>query len=202
MKAILTADIINSRKVSPNIWLPKLKETLLTIGEEFTTWEIFRGDSMQIIANPLEVLEIVVLLKSTIKQIPNLDIRIGIGIGTISYYSGKVTSSNGDAFMRSGKAFDTIGKNTLAIKTPWEEFDQTITIMLHLAALTMSNWKPAMAEIFKKQWENKQTKQTDIALQLHKKQSNVSFSLKKAGYEEIHHLANFYAQKIKKLCSL
>ncbi|MNG33925.1 hypothetical protein D3C84_1202870 [compost metagenome] len=51
--------------------------------------------------------------------------------------------------------------------------------MLDLATLTMDNWKPAMAEIFKKQLENPNLKQVEIAESLNKKQSNVSYNLKK-----------------------
>jgi hypothetical protein len=200
MKAILTADIINSREVSPELWLPILKKVLNTIGEEYTTWEVYRGDSIQIITTPIKALDCAILLKSTIKQLPNLDIRIAIGIGAITYRSDKVSASNGLAFIHSGEAFDTLGKNTLAVKTPWEDFDKVITIMLDLATLTMNDWKPAMAEIFKKQWENPEAKQIDIAKALNKKQSNVSYSLKKAGYEEILNTITYYKREIEKLC--
>ena len=200
MEAVLTADIINSRDVSPEIWLPIVKNVLHTIGKEYTAWEVYRGDSIQIITTPIKALDYAILLKSTIKQIPNLDIRIAIGIGAITYRSEKVSASNGLAFINSGEAFDTLGKNTLAVKTPWEDFDEVITIMLDLATLTMNDWKPAMAEIFKKQWENPEVKQIDIAKALNKKQSNVSYSLKKAGYEEILNTITYYKREIEKLC--
>ncbi|MEY2703057.1 MAG: hypothetical protein RLY43_1695 [Bacteroidota bacterium] len=200
MEAVLTADIINSRKVSPEIWLPILKKVLNTIGEEYSTWEVYRGDSIQLITTPIKALDAAILLKSTVKQIPNLDIRIAIGIGAITYRSDKVSASNGLAFIHSGKAFDTLGKNTLAIKTPWKDFDEVISIMLDLASLTMNDWKPAMAEIFMKQWENPEAKQIDIAKELNKKQSNISYSLKKSGYEEILNAITYYRREIEKLC--
>lgn len=200
MEAVLTADIINSRDVSPEIWLPIVKNVLNTIGKEYTAWEVYRGDSIQIITSPIKALDYAILLKSTIKQIPNLDIRTAIGIGAISYRSDKVSASNGLAFINSGEVFDTLGKNTLAVKTPWDNFNEVITIMLDLATLTMNDWKPAMAEIFKKQWENPEVKQIDIAKALNKKQSNVSYSLKKAGYEEILNTVTYYKREIEKLC--
>jgi hypothetical protein len=200
MEAVLTADIINSREVSPEIWLPILKKVLNTIGEEYSTWEVYRGDSIQLITTPIKALDAAILLKSTVKQIPNLDIRMAIGIGAITYRSEKVSASNGLAFIHSGEAFDTLGKNTLAIKTPWKDFDEVISIMLDLASLTMNDWKPAMAEIFMKQWENPEAKQIDIAKELNKKQSNVSYSLKKSGYEEILHAITYYRREIEKLC--
>lgn len=200
MEAVITADIINSREVAPAIWLRLLKDTLQHVGAEYSTWEVFRGDSIQLITSPLNALNLGILLKAVTKQIPNLDIRMAIGIGEITYRSEKVSSSNGPAFINSGEAFDGLTKNTLAIKSPWKDFDEVLNIMLDLATLTMDNWKPAMAEIFKKQLENPNLKQVEIAESLNKKQSNVSYSLKKAGYDEIMNCIEYYNREIVKLC--
>lgn len=200
MEAVITADIINSREVAPAIWLRLLKDTLQHVGAEYSTWEVYRGDSIQLITSPLNALNLGILLKAVTKQIPNLDIRMAIGIGEITYRSEKVSSSNGPAFINSGEAFDGLTKNTLAIKSPWKDFDEVLNIMLDLATLTMDNWKPAMAEIFKKQLENPNLKQVEIAESLHKKQSNVSYSLKKAGYDEIMNCIEYYNREIVKLC--
>lgn len=201
MKAVITADIVNSREVSSETWLIPLKETLLAIGKENLDWEIYRGDSLQLVTEPVKALQTAVLLKSIIKKIPNIDIRIGIGIGDVTYESGKVTTSNGTAFIHSGAAFDGLKKHTLALKSPWESLDKIMNIMLNLATLTMDYWKPAMAEIVHQQLKNPHSKQIEIANALNKKQSNVSYSLKKAGYEEIKESIEFYEYEIKKLCS-
>lgn len=200
MEAIITADLINSRAIAPEVWLSVLQKTLQSLGEEYQQWEVFRGDSLQIHVSPKQALYCAILLKATIKQIPNLDIRIAIGIGEIGYKAEKLTASNGSAFIYSGEAFDGLGKNTLAIKTPWKDFDETINLVLSLATLTMNDWKPTMAEVFKKQWETPEAKQIEIAEALGKKQSNISYSLKKAGYEEILHAEHYYQQEIEKLC--
>ncbi|NJB82700.1 SatD family protein [Wenyingzhuangia aestuarii] len=202
MKAVITADIVNSRKVAPAIWLTALKQTLNTIGEEYITWELYRGDSIQLLTTPNEALRIAILLKAVIKQIPGLDIRIGIGIGKITYRSEKVTSSNGPAFINSGEAFDGLKKSTLSIKTDWKEIDEVLNIMLDLATLTLDNWKPAMAEVVQKQLEHPDAKQIEIAEMVHKKQSNVSYSLKSAGYDEIMKCVYYYEKEIQKLCLL
>lgn len=200
IEAVITADIINSREVSPEIWLQKLKNTLLNTGEEYKTWEVYRGDSIQIITTPKEVLGLAILLKSVIKQIPSLDIRIGVGIGEITYRSEKVTTSNGTAFIHAGQAFDELKKHTLSIKSPWQDFDNLMNMILNLATLTMDHWKPAMAEIVNQQLENPNSKQVEIAKALNKKQSNVSYSLKKAGYDEIMGCVCYYQQQIDQLC--
>lgn len=200
MKAVITADIINSRKVSSETWLNPLKKTLESLGKEYTTWEVYRGDSIQLITEPLDALKVAILLKSVIKQIPSIDIRMAIGIGKITYQSEKVTSSNGPAFVYSGEAFDRLKKHTLMIKTSWDSFDEVLNIMLGLAILTLDNWKPTMAEVINKQLENPNSKQIEIAEMLNKKQSNVSYSLKKAGYDEVLQCIYYFEKEIQKLC--
>lgn len=46
MQAVITGDIVNSREVNTALWLPKLKDRLLEVSEH---WEIFRGDSFQLL---------------------------------------------------------------------------------------------------------------------------------------------------------
>ena len=75
MVAILTGDIINSRKSSVETWLPVLKSALANIAAE-KYWEIFRGDSFQIQVVPEEALLKAIYLKSVIRTIKDLDVRI------------------------------------------------------------------------------------------------------------------------------
>ena len=48
MIAVITGDVINSRKVNAEIWLPRLKEYFSKITLDTDKWEIYRGDSFQI----------------------------------------------------------------------------------------------------------------------------------------------------------
>ncbi|WP_010133878.1 SatD family protein [Ochrovirga pacifica] len=200
MKAVITADLINSRKINSEIWLSKLREALESIGKEYTCWEIFRGDSFQILLDAKEALNQAVLIKAMIKQISNLDVRIAIGLGEVTYYSNKVTSSNGPAFVNSGEAFEELKKQTLVIKSPWSDLNNVLEIMLDLATLTMDYWKPTMAEVIHKQLAYPNLKQIEIAELLNKKQSNVSYSLKKSGYDQIRKCILFYEKEIEKRC--
>tara|TARA_B110000305_G_C19373082_1_gene605540 strand:- start:790 stop:930 length:141 start_codon:yes stop_codon:yes gene_type:complete len=45
MIAVITGDIINSRKGEVERWIGPLKETLNRYGVEPKNWEIYRGDS-------------------------------------------------------------------------------------------------------------------------------------------------------------
>lgn len=201
MIAIITGDLINSRKVDAAMWMPELKKTLNTYGTEPKTWEIYRGDSFQIETLPIHALKVAMLIKSTIKQFKELDVRLAIGIGIKAYESEKITESNGTAFIYSGETFERLKKQTLSIKTTWEDFDQTMNTMFDLATLIADNWTPTSSLIFKTALESdKSTNQSDLAILLNKKQSNISTGLKRAGFYEIQNLINYYHQKIKSKC--
>ncbi|NND80583.1 MAG: hypothetical protein HKN53_11850, partial [Maribacter sp.] len=46
--AIITGDIINSRGHNTAVWMDSLKSFLLQFGDTPSTWEIYRGDEIQI----------------------------------------------------------------------------------------------------------------------------------------------------------
>ncbi|PKV50944.1 SatD family protein [Aquimarina sp. MAR_2010_214] len=197
MISILTGDIINSRERAPQQWIPLLKKVFEKYGSEPNQWEIYRGDSFQIEIPIEQALEVVFLIKATIKQCKPLDVRIAIGIGEKTYTSKKITESNGDAFERSGECFENLKKQNIAIKSPWEEFDSTINLMLRLALLTMNDWKPAYSSIVKTALENPKKTQKQLAELLGKTQSTVSEGLKRSGYEEMSQLISYYINYIK-----
>ena len=174
MVAIITGDIIKSRNIEAKQWMPELKKVLNRYGNEPKTWEIYRGDSFQIEVKPEEALHAAILIKAAIKQFKPLDVRLAIGIGDITYHSEKITESNGNAFIYSGESFESLKKQTLAIKTEWKDFDKTINLMFDLASLTMDNWTPTSSLIIKTALEAKpESNQQELAEILNKKQSNI-----------------------------
>lgn len=201
MQAILTGDLVNSRKADPNLWLNDLKSVLNRYGKEPADWEIYRGDSFQIATTPDFALELALLIKATCKQHKSLDARIAIGIGEISYRSGKVTQSNGTAFVHSGECFEALKKQTLGIRTPWENFDAAFQVILQLVSQSSDNWTVATSEVIAKALENPEMNQKQLAVLLDRKsQSSISEALKRGGYEEISSVIGFYKSEIGKLC--
>ena len=199
MKAVITGDVINSRKVASALWMEDLKGILNAYGNEPKDWEIYRGDSFQLVVDPRDALEIALLIKASIKQNKALDVRMAIGVGTVDYTADKVTESNGNAFVNSGECFEGLKKQTLGIQTPWSEFDEAFTIIFQLVVLFADNWTTTSAEIIKKALENPSINQKELALALNRKsQSSISASLKRAGYEELKNVIAYYKQEIKK----
>ena len=201
MDAVITGDIINSRKLSAKEWMPKLKHALNKYGNEPKDWEIYRGDSFQLKTAPENALQATIFIKSTIKQFKKIEVRTAIGIGDTTYQSDTITESSGSAYINSGTTFENLKKQTLAIKTPWEEFDESLNLMFELASLTMDNWTPTSSLIIKTAIEADQNvNQKELATILDKKQSNISAGLKRGGYYEIQKLLNHYKKEIKKRC--
>tara|TARA_R110001583_G_scaffold93777_1_gene237009 strand:- start:34568 stop:35167 length:600 start_codon:yes stop_codon:yes gene_type:complete len=199
MTSILTGDIVNSRNIEAQIWMPILRNVLSKYGTEPNQWEIYRGDSFQLEIIPGNALKAAILIKASIKLIKGLDVRLAIGIGDKSYYSEKITASNGTAFINSGACFDGLKKSIIAIKSPFLNFDNQINVMLNLAQLTMNSWTQKSSEIVKLSIENPTLNQKDFAKILGRTQSAISKSLKISGYEEIMNMVKHYENSIENL---
>jgi hypothetical protein len=204
MTSILTGDIINSRMKDDNIWLKTLKETLDTFGESPKYWQVYRGDSFQLeIENCENAFYAALKLKSHLKSTGNIDVRIGIGIGEKEYNVDRITESNGEAFINSGYAFDTyLKKQTIAIKTPWQEIDEELNIAFDLALLTIDSWTKNSAEVFKLSLESENSTQKKIANILGITQGRVSERQKRSGFDPIMKLEKRFRKLIQQKTNL
>lgn len=199
MIAVITGDIINSRKGDVEKWIVTLKEVLNHYGQEPNNWEIYRGDSFQLSLTPEKAMLAAIHIKSVIKQTKSQDVRMAIGIGDVKYNSSKITESNGSAYIRSGECFESLKKETLGIRSNNESFDQVFNIMLSLSLLTANNWSSTVAEVIKTTIENPEKNQQHLAQLLKKSQSSISEALKRGGFEEIMVMADYYKTQISKL---
>ena len=175
--AVLTGDIVNSQKSigDGNVrLLEAIKETFTEI--ETATgiqipFEMWRGDSFQAIIEKPEMAMMIALqfragLKSKTKSKEEArvlwDVRIGIGIGHISHRGTSVASSNGEAFVFSGKAFDLIDKSryNLNVLTPWNDVTMELSVSVALADVIVTGWtiKQAEAIYLHMLYEKKQVK--------------------------------------------
>ena len=199
MTSILTGDIINSRTVASNEWLPLLKTTFNTIGNSPKIWEIYRGDSFQIEIEKVEnAFLFAIKLKATLKKIKNLDVRIAIGIGSKNDDYKNITEGSGDVFINSGNAFDTmLKKQNLAIISPWKDINKIFNTSLALASLTMDSWTVNSADFVIKSLKNPNSTQKIIAKELNISESSASERRKRAGLDEILQLEKLYRELIK-----
>ncbi len=200
MIGVITGDVMHSQKLAPEVWLPELKKVLSCYGSEPVDWEIYRGDSFQLVVRPANALEAAFLIKACMKSLKPLDVRMAIGIGEKTYKALKVTESMGSAFVFSGMAFDKMKKRTLVIRTPWEDLDETLNLMLDLAALSVNRWRPSTARVVKATLEHPELTQKQLAERLGKPQGNISAALRRAGFHVLENLMFYYRKKIIERC--
>ena len=199
MIAIITGDIINSRGHEPTEWMPKLKSCLAQWGDTPGTWEIYRGDEIQVRIAVSEALFVVIQLKALIKTMKGLDIRMGIGIGDESFIGTGVSESNGSAYQRSGMTLTALKekKVNLMLTTADEEYNNTMNLVLKLASDFMDDWSPVSAEIVYLSLRNPNKSQQNLAEQLNIKQSAVSQRTKRARLDLVQEVLAYYETTIK-----
>ena len=201
MIGIITGDIVNSRKLSSKIWIDGFKQLLNTFGKSPIEWEIYRGDEFQLeVKNPEDTLMIALQIKSYFK-IMKLDVRMSIGFGDKTYKGKKISESNGTAFSRSGEVFQTLKKQkiNLAINSGNEAFDSEINLMLRLGLTFMDNWLVQSAEFVLKSIENPLLSQEEMGVKLGINQAAVSRRRKRAQFDLVMELEQYFRNKIKKL---
>ena len=118
-------------------------------------------------------------------------------IGSKNYNAPRITESNGEAFIYSGELFDKMKKKTLAIKTPWHDFDKQMNLCFDLALLTMDRWTQNSAEIVKMVLDQPQLTQTELGEKLGITQGRVSDRQKRAGFEEMLKLEKRFRELVK-----
>lgn len=111
--AIITADIVNSTKLS-RVEYKKLEKNLSALLEPYLH-EFFRGDSFQVfVKSPNDALRLLLQLRATAIKISaegaNADIRASVGISAIKPLVKSLKTASGEAFVLSGRAFDQMAK--------------------------------------------------------------------------------------------
>ena len=196
--AIITGDIINSGGYNSTEWMAKLKSCLGQWGDTPSTWEIYRGDEIQLRINNKDALFAAIQLKALIKSIKGLDIRMGIGVGSETYIGAGVSESNGTAYQRSGRTLEALKENkvNLMIRTANETYDKTMNLMLKLASDFMDEWSPVSAEMVFLSLSNPDESQQNLAEQLNIRQSAISQRKKRARLDLVQELLVYYEQTI------
>jgi hypothetical protein len=113
--AVITADIVNSTKLSKAEYKKLTKNLLLVLQKH--QHEFFRGDSFQVfVKSPDEALQVLLqartaAMKLTESSMPIADIRASIGLGNVKLPVKSFQTASGDVFILSGRSFDKMEKN-------------------------------------------------------------------------------------------
>lgn len=214
MNAVITADIINSSKLSASeedklleaiytAFNPSYGRTNLSEGSFY----IKRGDSIQLELNDAsEALKLALSLKASInralsgvkgKSKPMVDARIAIGIGEIERKRELVNESSGNAYTYSGRMLDSMKKNkrTIAIKTGIKDVDAELDTELRLLEIIAAGWKVTSAEVI--YWLLLNKNETEIGSILGISQSAINQRKKTAGWHGVEALLGRFNEIVK-----
>lgn len=202
MKATITGDIVHSQSAkAPELWLKPLKQLFSDFGESPVDWEIYRGDSFQIVVAAKDALRVSILIKSVIKKQKStkLDARLAIGISKEEVERDRVSEASGEAFVYSGQLLDSLNdkKVRLGIKSPWKKFDDEFNMMFKLASVIMNSWTSNTAEVAELLFRVSGITQMEIAEKLGIAQSSVNDRIKRGSIYEIMDLERYFRNKIE-----
>ncbi len=159
MKGVITADVVGSTQIKKEEQgeLPKLINDLIREIEQSCSKlqvQITRGDSFQVLVEEAEKAPLVALLlragfrKSSLQSgNKQLDVRMSVGIGEVSYLDEQVAQSNGEAFVLSGRGFDKLSKlQRLNVQTSSEAINAELRVETAFVDDIVSNWTPLHSE--------------------------------------------------------
>lgn len=207
--AVITGDIISSRNIpEKSLQLSRMKSTFAHAIDVAgpARVEVFRGDSFQLeLSKPENALKASLLIRSGLKAIPEfykrkLDVRMAIGIGKKGYRGKTVNESDGEAYQFSGLLSDTLKKMDvkLAIRTPWEAFDEEMNVSFKLVSAIIDEWSQVSAETVWLQLIAEKT-QEQLARKLKISQPAVHKRIHKSHFSEIRLLEERFRKEILRL---
>lgn len=156
MKGVITGDIVDSSQIKAQN-RGHLLNCLNSMSEELQLispfrMELFRGDSFQLLVEDASAaMKIAILLRAGLihstpdKDEKAWDARISLGIGNVEFLSDSIVTSDGEAFQYSGRQLDEMGKQCLAVKTPWEEANKELELSTAFLDDIIKGWSGKQA---------------------------------------------------------
>lgn len=199
--AIITADIVNSTKLSRAEYKKIIK--LFTPVLEQQQYEFFRGDSFQVVFKSAEdALRILLQLRTIAIKLSSeetpADVRASIGIGNMRLPVKSLKTNTGEVFVLSGRAFDKLSKDERLVIV-CNEKNKAVNLGLNIVSrfvdylfqrLTVKQAAVVYELLL-------QRTQTEAAKRLRKTQATVNKHTQSAGWPEIEKLLTDYQNLVQ-----
>lgn len=207
--AVLTGDIIRSRRLSPR-QLESVRSSLESAVDVVRNWkrgvvrgrmEFFRGDAWQfMLTDPALALRAAILLRATLISGGLADTRIAIGLGNAGKVSPRrISLSTGQAFVISGRALDRMTLYShLTIEVPESRggLPHWLPVVGHLCDALVRQWTRRQAELVCLAIDPAEPDYESIARMLHPAISKqaAAKSLNGAGWRAIREAVHLFAK--------
>ncbi len=215
--AVLTGDLIGSRQLKSGgiSYIEHLNKSLEYVGKGYRRSPfIYRGDSFQgVTSEPESALKDAILLRLRLisgfnveEKAHRIDARVSIGVGEIDHLPDEgndlggladLGEMNGEAFEYSGLQLDRIKKErqSLAVKTPWEETNQELNIYCRMIDRLIDRWTKKKCEAVMHRLEGHTL--NEIGEMLNIDGSAVHYRLAQTDYEIVELIIRRYSDIIK-----
>ena len=223
MKAVITGDIIKSTYISDHAKMIRSLKLIMQRLEEHGyvrtgRWEIFRGDSFQLVTEPEKALLAALILRSGFRGgvyrlasplvvedmlDESIDVRLSIGVGGVGEVPDPISESYGEAFTLSGKMLEAItGEGLrLIVVTPDEQLNAHFEMVFRLMDVIISDWSENSSQaIYRNLLTGETQKETADFLGI--TQSSVQNRLKIGHIDEINYLLSYFKDQISQLAQL
>lgn len=199
MKAVITADIVNSTKLNVNDFNHLMMDLKKLFDEDKV--EFYRGDSFQLLVEDAEQsLSKVIkcrLLALSYKNPDKIDIRLSLSVGEIESNELEIHSNMGNIYINSGRAFDRFNNSNrkVFISCGDEHKDFTFEIMAEYLDNLMGTITSKQARVLYLLLSGKT--QIEVAKEIDLSGATVSQHVKAAHLDEIYNLLNKFTTFIK-----
>ena len=204
ISAVLTGDIVNSTKLLSEQEGALFKRLRQDVLKEYPH-EIYRGDSFQaFVAKPEEALSVALACRSLAIQFTgsaalDFDMRLSIGIGKVVLPIGDLGTAKGDAFLLSGRLFDTLKDKgrRLIIGCGDRKADIGFEIMSDYLDTLFRMMTAKQAEVIVELLNG--IAQQQLSMTLNKSKSTISQLAADGGWSELERLLQQYNELIAQL---
>lgn len=198
LRAVITADIVGSTLLTKAALKKLMKELNLLLSAY--QYEFFRGDSFQVyMKSAADALPLILKLRlAAARQSPSdfaCDIKAAVGIGEVKSTVRVLHTATDEAFVLSGRAFDTL-KPPQRLLFSCSEKNKVVQLGLQITAdyidYIFRHLTVKQAAVMFELLQNRT--QTEVAKRLRKSQATVNKHVQAAGWPEMEKLMMNYKQ--------
>lgn len=205
LSTVITADIVNSGITSPQQLAKRLEESICSAQPEAIVF-FYRGDSFQVyVPNAFEAyrlalkLRIEAILFENSSPAAHTDLRISIGIGTVSLPITELATAQGEAFVLSGRGFDALEKTDRRLKMHCSHIPSRIALeaISLFTDYLFRSLTIKQAAVLNHLLDHRT--QFETALLLKKSQSTVNKHARNMGWRQMEELMDLYDNCIQQI---